>query len=141
MNTLFSPRPRTQARLGRWLLGLWLFALLQGFANACLTQSRHPELAAAALTAVERAAHEAHGHEDGLHEAAAHEALCLKTCDDTQSSTWSPAPNWQPELGFALPAAFAPWQPALAAGAQEPVHGPAPPGDPPATIRFLKLNR
>ncbi|MFO1252216.1 MAG: hypothetical protein U1E77_14025 [Inhella sp.] len=140
MHTLPRLRPCTQTLVVRWLLGVWLFALLQGLANACLTQ---PQLEAQGrvAAALERAEHEAHGHAGGHDGAAAHAALCLKTCDDTQSGAWNQSPPWLPDLDPALPTPIRPWAPAPAPLAQAQIHGLAPPGDPPPAIRFLKQNR
>jgi len=136
-------RPRTLTLVTRWLVAVWLFAVAQSVANACLVQLGHGASGPGhaqrvaldtALTHVHTAAHDA-----GHHEPATDAALCLKTCDGARSAAWHSNPPWLPELGPAL--AIKPWAAVPHRAALDPVDAVAPPGDPPLSIRFLKLNR
>ena len=132
----FRPRPKTQAIVIRWLVGLWLFAVVQSLAHACLLQ-QSPEPGHSAVAS----AHVDH-HEDGVHHNPdADEALCLRACDESKSITWSVSLPWLADLGTPLPATFKPWIQRQDAAARGQVEGAVTPGDPPPTIRFLKMNR
>jgi hypothetical protein len=81
-------RPRTVARLAKTLLFVWLFAVVAGWANACLLQSRSQGPALALEHPVTPATKAAIGesavdHHDNADEAAGKSA-CLHLCDDEQ---------------------------------------------------------
>lgn len=139
---LIRLRPQTQALVARWLLGVWLFVIVQSLAHACLLQQPQPGHSDSALAnALEVASHLDHEPDQGHHHPDAGEALCLKTCDGAESAAWSASPAWLPDLGVALSSAFKPWVQVRDAPARDQIEGSTPPGDPPPSIRFLKLNR
>ncbi|MBH9577061.1 hypothetical protein [Inhella proteolytica] len=140
MPTSFRLRPRTQALVARWLVGIWLFAIAQSLAHACLLQARGAELGSEPVRHVHAHEHP-HEHSGAPQPSDAGEVLCLKTCDDTQAGAWSAGLSWLPDLGAALPASFRPWQLPLPGPGLQLLDAVAPPGDPPLSIRFLKLNR
>lgn len=135
-------RPRTQTLVVKWLVGVWLFAIVQSLAHACLLQQPHQVAPDSALArALELTSHLDQEQDQGHHHPDAGEALCLKTCDGAESAAWSASPVWLPDLGVALSSAFTPWAQVRDAPARDQIEGSTPPGDPPPSIRFLKSNR
>jgi len=139
MHTRF--RPRTQTLVVRWLLGLWLFAIAQSLVHACLLQPRHEHADPAPTQAIEMLSHLGHEADHGYPAPDASEALCLQTCDGAQSGAWSVNPPLLADLGLALSSAFSPWVQVCDATTSDQVEGVEPPGHPPPSIRFLRLNR
>lgn len=126
-------RPRIRAGLARCLLGLWLFTLTQGVAQACVLQIAEGEHAEAGVAKL------AHQHEHEHDDGSSSEALCVKTCDELQDSLLLKNPSWAADPGPALPTAFSSWQaPSRAVGFVSRSH-PASGGSPPISIRFLRL--
>lgn len=142
---LIRLRPQTQALVARWLAGVWLFAILQSLAHACLLQQPQPgqpgHSDSVLASALEVASHLDREQDQGHHQPDAGEALCVKTCDGVESAAWSASSVWLPDLGVALSSAFTPWAQVRDAPARDQIEGSTPPGDPPPSIRFLKLNR
>jgi hypothetical protein len=78
-------RPRTAAKVAKTMLVVWLFALVAGWANACLLQSRsqlppiaHEHPAITAATTGPSVDHHGNAGE------AAGKSACLHLCDDNQ---------------------------------------------------------
>lgn len=123
-----------RAVLAPWLLGLWLFTLAQGLANACLLQT---EVGGQSASLRQDAGHE-HEHEETGPGAA--QAFCVDTCDKVQDSLQTKSAGWTGDAGPALAPAFASWQPLqhqarlARASLARAVHGP------PASIRFVRLS-
>jgi hypothetical protein len=132
------------------LLFVWFFALVSGWANACMLQGRaagqaghaaHTESVALVESgAAPRAADV--DHHDGVDDGTgAARAACQDVCDDEQSTIPSHKPPTVADLGAALLLPAAPWN-AVVAPATVPrlrPPGAAPPREPPVAIRFLRL--
>lgn len=132
------------------MLALWLFALVSGWANACVLQE------AAATRGMARAVAKyavlAHGAGDpaaglagheapGGHDADGARAVCQSVCDDEQSTLPKVSTPSIPDLGAAPLVPAEAWS-FCAAEAQFPSGCPlaaAPPPEPPVAIRFLRL--
>lgn len=139
----FSRHPRHTARIARAMLVVWVFALVSGFANACLLQDP---------AAVRHAAHEVledaalpHGHAGHEHPADPDgdgaRQLCQSVCDDEQTTLTKVTTPSVPDLGPALLSPIEPWS-FCAVEAQFPrgcPPGAAPPPERPVAIRFLRL--
>ncbi|MBN8492129.1 MAG: hypothetical protein J0M00_11985 [Burkholderiales bacterium] len=128
------------------VLFVWFFALVSGWANACLLQGRAAGQAvhaahtgSVALVESGAAAHSGHGGVDDGTGAA--RAACQDLCDDEQSTIPSQKLPTAAELGPALLLPVAPWNAVVApaTGPRLRLPGAAPPREPPVAIRFLRL--
>jgi hypothetical protein len=132
------------------VLFVWLFALVSGWANACLLQGRTADRSGG-VEAVESLAIAGEGggthardgsHDDGDHDASgAARAACQNVCDDEQSTIPSYKLPAAPDLGSAPLLPAAPWSAVVAPTTVPCAHPPgtSPPCDPPVAIRFLRL--
>lgn len=131
------------------VLFIWLFALVSGWANACLLQD----------SAAGRAGHAAHTesvalvesgatpHPEGDHHGGDDDgkgvarAACQDVCDNEQSTIPSYKLPAAPDLGSPPLLQAAPWSSVVAPATARCVHphGAAPPCEPPVAIRFLRL--
>ncbi len=144
----FRLRSQTQTIVVRWLVGVWLFAVVQSLAHACVLQQRHAHLNATAVAAdasnasnaSNRSDHE-HDHRGATDDVDVSDVLCLRTCDDAESGVWAASTNWVPDLALMTPLVFRPWSDLSPPVGSDQVEGPSPPGGPPPAIRFLRLNR
>lgn len=130
---------QTKATVLKGLVLVWLFVIAQSLAHACLLQPAAEHLVSGAAERV--GLHGQHGEMPGPPDPDAAQVLCLKTCDEAESAAWNVQPPWSPDLGLALLSAFKPWVPAQKVLKLSQLEGGGPPGTPPPSIRFLKLNR
>lgn len=130
------------------VLFVWFFALVSGWANACLLQGRaagghaaHTE--SVALVESGAAPHVANGDRHGGDDdgTGAARAACQDVCDDEQSTIPSNKLPAAPDLGSALLLPAAPWSAVIAPATAPRLRSPgaAPPCEPPVAIRFLRL--
>jgi len=149
------PSTRRQLRHTAWVtLLVWMFAMLSGVANACLTQpntqgklvsiSAQADLVVGSTAVpvtrqVERIHHPGEDEDDGLGSHSAKEG-CLKFCvDESSAVTKSRVP--QADVPGSIFLASVQWRsaaPVAAASAWSPVERPASVG-PPLFIRLLRL--
>ncbi|HHM5198056.1 TPA: hypothetical protein ACRN3V_004006 [Pseudomonas aeruginosa] len=106
MRTLLNHR---RIRAIAWMvLGVWLFALGAGVANACLLESPQQHRHAVGYEHVPSSGHGNHEGLHGEHEEGSHDpskAPCLKLCGDVNQSAIQKAPTFAFDLvGLAPPA-------------------------------------
>ncbi|HOM14351.1 MAG TPA: hypothetical protein PLB41_13645 [Rubrivivax sp.] len=132
------------------VLFAWFFALVSGWANACLLQGRAADQAghathveSVALVESGAAPHAANSDHQGSDDdgAGAARAACQDVCDDEQSTIPSNKLPAAPDLGSAPLLPAAPWSAVIAAATAPRLRPPgaAPPCEPPVAIRFLRL--
>lgn len=123
-------------RISRWLMGVWLFALSQGLAHACLLQERGLPHGHEEPTTASRGFETGHVHEPVSSGA---EELCQQTCDATQSALPKalsvPLLALDAVIPFDIFTAFEKQVERRDQGAEHPAPDPGPP----PSIRFLRL--
>lgn len=126
------------------MLGVWLFALVSGWANACLVQQAVPGHGAGPVPGLHGVGVAMPGpidHDEPAHEDEAAHRLCQSVCDDEQSALPKVGALALPDLGTAPPVPVEAWS-FCAAQAQYPSGCPlaaAPPPESAVAIRFLRL--
>lgn len=135
----FRLSSQSQTIVIRWLVGVWLFAVVQSMAHACVLQQRHGHTGA--VPEVADVSAQEHHHSGGDDDADVSEVLCLRTCDDAESAVLGASASWVPDLAVMAPSVFRPWVELSRLNASDQIEGPSPPGAPPPAIRFLRLNR
>ncbi len=142
MRTFLSAR--TTRAIAWMVLGVWLFALAAGMANACLLESPEPHHHASGY---EHGNGHSHGGHEGAHEK--HEegsqdlskAPCLKLCGEVNQSAIQKTPTFAFDL-IGLPSpSYAAWEPAPALALRAiPLRSPQQaPSQPPAWLLFARL--
>lgn len=146
--TLTASRHRKRS-IAFTMLFVWVFALLSGVANACLTEPRgelaHAGLRAALADHGARATPHAHtGKAAGQTQHGHHpdKAPCQKSCDESSQTLLKPAPKLDtPDLqSFALSSRV--WTVDLLrapVAAERTYVAAVPPSSPPARVQFSRL--
>ena len=145
MRRLLNPRNSRRIRAIAWMvLGVWLFALATGMANACLLESPQQHHHAAGHGHDQGHAHGAHEGAHGQHEEGSHDpskAPCLKLCDEVNQSAIQKTPTFAFDL-VGLPSPSYTAQELTSALASQAIpsrsHQRAPP-QPPAWLLFARL--
>lgn len=135
------------------MLSIWVFALLSGVANACLSEPRSPLTNAVLLAG---AAHHPERAHERLFEAAAHgilatagaesdgdldKAPCLKTCDETSQTLLKQPPRVDPADQPALVLPHARWGSVLSHAAHTPGRMPTGEADRPSRPLRVQFSR
>jgi hypothetical protein len=128
------------------MLLIWLFALVSGWANACLVQGRasaHGWMQAENALAAQPVGGPVHSEhkEPADHDSDSARLVCQSVCDDEQSALPKVAAPSIPDLGPPTLVPIEAWSFCIAE-AQVPGDRPmaaAPPPEPSVAIRFLRL--